>query len=30
MSQNGANEMAKSGKTHEEILTFFYPGTEVK
>jgi len=30
MSQNGANEMAKAGKTHEEILTFFYPGTEVK
>lgn len=30
MSQNGANEMAKAGKTYEEILTFFYPGTKVK
>lgn len=30
MSQNGANEMAKVGKTYEEILQFFYPGTEVK
>lgn len=29
MSQNGANEMAKAGKTYEEILQFFYPGTEV-
>ena len=30
MSQNGANEMAKTGKTYEEILTFFYPGTKVE
>ena len=30
MSQNGANEMAKVGKTYDEILQFFYPGTEVK
>lgn len=30
MSQNGANEMAKAGKTYEEILTFFYPGTQVE
>lgn len=30
MSQNGANEMAKVGKTYEEILTFFYPGTKVE
>ncbi len=30
MSQNGANEMAKEGKTYDEILEFFYPGTEVK
>jgi len=30
MSQNGANEMAKEGKTYGEILQFFYPGTEVK
>lgn len=30
MSQNGANEMAKEGKTYDEILQFFYPGTEVK
>ena len=29
MSQNGANEMAKTGMTYEEILTFFYPGTKV-
>lgn len=30
MSQNGANEMAKAGKTCEEILQFFYPGTTVQ
>lgn len=30
MSQNGANEMAKVGKTYNEILQFFYPGTKVK
>lgn len=30
MSQNGANEMAKSGKTYEEILDYFYPGTQVQ
>lgn len=30
MSQNGANEMAKAGKTHVEILQFFYPGAQVK
>jgi len=30
MSQNRANEMAKAGKTYDEILQFFYPGTEVK
>lgn len=30
MSQNGANEMAKTGKTYEEILLFFYPGTTVQ
>lgn len=29
MSQNGANEMAKEGKTYEEILTFFYSGAKV-
>ena len=29
MSQNGANEMAKAGKTYEEILEFFYPNTQV-
>lgn len=29
MSQNGANEMAKSGKTYEMILQLFYPGTQV-
>lgn len=30
MSQNGANEMAKAGKNYEQILQFFYPGTEVR
>lgn len=30
MSQNGANEMAKKGKTYEEILKLFYPGVAVK
>ena len=30
MSQNGANEMAKLGKTYEEILQFFYHGVQVK
>lgn len=30
MSQNGANEMAKAGKTYEEILDYFYPGTQVQ
>jgi stage II sporulation protein D len=30
MSQNGANEMAKAGKSYEEILTFFYSGVEVR
>lgn len=29
MSQNGANEMAKNGKTYLEILEFFYPNTKV-
>ena len=29
MSQNGANEMAKAGKTYVEILQFFYPGAEI-
>lgn len=27
MSQNGANHMAQSGKTYEEILNLFYEGT---
>lgn len=30
MSQNGANEMAKAGKTYREILTMFYSGVEIK
>lgn len=30
MSQNGANEMAKSGKTYKEILELFYPGVTVE
>lgn len=27
MSQNGANHMAETGKTWEEILALFYEGT---
>lgn len=30
MSQNGANEMAKSGKNYQEILSSFYTGVEVR
>lgn len=30
MSQNGANEMAKQGKTYREILTTFYTGVSVE
>ncbi len=30
LSQNTANEMAKSGKTCQEILLYFYEGCEVK
>lgn len=30
LSQNTAQEMAKEGKTKEEILQFFYEGTELK
>lgn len=30
MSQNGAKNMAQKGMTCEEILTFFYPGMELK
>ena len=30
MSQYTANEMAKEGKSHKEILQFFYEGTEMK
>lgn len=30
MSQNGANELAKAGKSYREILEFFYPGTKVE
>lgn len=30
MSQNTANEMAKEGKKHNEILQYFYEGTELK
>lgn len=29
MSQWGANDMAKKGKTYEEILAHFYPGTKI-
>ena len=30
MSQNGANEMAKQGKTYRQILTTFYTGVTVE
>ena len=30
MSQNGANEMAKTGKEYQEILKAFYTGIEVR
>ena len=30
MSQNGAKTMASQGMSCEEILQFFYPGTELK
>lgn len=30
MSQNGANEMAKQGKTYKQILTTFYTGVTVE
>lgn len=30
MSQNGAKNMAQTGMTCEEILTFFYPGVNLK
>lgn len=30
MSQNGAQSMAKSGKTYKDILDFFYHGAELK
>lgn len=30
MSQHGAMEMAKNGKTYTDILTHYYPGTSVK
>lgn len=29
MSQYGADGMARAGKSYEEILTFFFPGTEI-
>lgn len=29
MSQRGAKAMAKAGKTYEEILAFYYPGTKI-
>ncbi len=29
MSQNGANAMAKEGKTYSEILLWYYPGCEI-
>lgn len=30
MSQNGANCMAKDGKTYEEIIAHYYPGTVIE
>ena len=30
MSQNGAQGMAKAGKNYQEILGFFYEGTELR
>lgn len=30
MSQNGANAMAKQGKTYQEILLHYYPGTTLQ
>ena len=30
MSQYGANEMAKKGKTYDQILTYFYTGTKIE
>lgn len=30
LSQYTSNEMAKEGKTYQEILQFFFPGTEIK
>lgn len=30
MSQYGANDMAKEGKNHQEILAHYYPGTQLK
>jgi len=30
MSQNGAQGMAKEGKSFQEILEFFYQGTELE
>lgn len=30
MSQYGANDMAKEGKTYQEILAHYYPGTQLK
>lgn len=30
MSQNGANEMARKGKTYIDILTLFFPGITVE
>jgi SpoIID/LytB domain protein len=29
MSQTAANEMAKSGMTYQEILSYFYKNTEL-
>lgn len=30
MSQNGAQAMAKNGKTYEQILQFFFTGIEIQ
>ena len=30
MSLFGANEMAKEGKSYEQIITYYYSGTEIE
>ena len=30
LSQYGANKMAKENRSYQEILKYYYPGTEIK